>query len=152
MNIRYTMAHILDLFESRSLKYVLLESKSWCQVIVKCCCWTILKIKTKISAKIWYDEIIFFLPVGNRMPQWVPLKGQYRGSVKLFIEFLELTARLVRCSQSSSKSPHVWSIILATLLVLRIIYQSCSPRSPPSAASSADPLAKNVHKSKGCRR
>ena len=36
------------------------------------------------------------------------LKGPYHGGVKLFIEFLELTARLVKCSKSSSKSPRVW--------------------------------------------
>ena len=39
--------------------------------------------------------------------------------------------------------------LLAMLPMLRITYQSCSPRSPPSAASSADTLTKNVHKFEG---
>ena len=37
----------------------------------------------------------------------VYLKGPYHSSVKLFIEFLELTPRLVKCSHSSLKSPRV---------------------------------------------
>ena len=41
------------------------------------------------------------------------------------------------------------NIAIYPLTVLRTIYQSCSPRSPPNAASSADTLAKNVPKSKG---
>ena len=41
--------------------------------------------------------------------------------------------------------------LLATLPVLRITYQSCSLRSPPSAAFSANTLTKNVHKFEGCR-
>ena len=51
--------------------------------------------------------------------------------------------------ECSPRLLHSWSrsiSILATLPVLRIIYQSCSPRSPPSAASSADtPYQKWIH-------
>ena len=53
---------------------------------------------------------------------------------------------------------HLWTLAAPAELFIAVNFnlsdaqESCSPRSPPSAASSADTLTKNVHKFEGCRR
>ena len=55
--------------------------------------------------------------------------------------FSKTTFHFWPCSWSQSISPNARNAsLVATLPVFRIIYQSCSPRSPPSNASSADTL------------